>query len=415
MAPSRIRDTGYGPGYYRPGPKNSVLDIPGLQVGMKTVHNDDKGIHVGVTIVFPRGVAKTRTQPCYAAIHSLNGAGECTGRYFIEEWGFTNSPIAFTDSMSIGAVYQSLITYAWNTSRSLNEGPETGYHHSGFPVVGETWGGGVTDIYDGKSTLTDEQILEAIKDAETRTYVDEGGAGGGAGMLCQGHKGGTGTSSRIVPGADGEDFVVAALVQTNYGQRLTLQVGGVPIGKLLIRDEVDAQKKTEEERLPMHGNEGSILVSLYTNAPLLPHQLRRLAQRATFGLAAVGGHGTSHNSSGDIFIAISTSEKSVPQVLMKKDWDRPSPETQTQMGGQILADRRLPSGRGMRRLVETQSVETVVHSSIDALFVAAAEVTEEAILNSMCAATDTKGHDGTVWKGLDTVRVKELLEKYKTW
>lgn len=168
-----------------------------------------------------------------------------TGKHFIDEWGFTSSPIAFTDSMSIGAVYQALMTHAWSVSRELGESEEIGYAHLGWPVVGETWGGGVTDIHDGKSTLTYEQILEAINDAETRTEVAEGGQGGGAGMLCQGHKGGTGTSSRIVPGADGEEFVVGVLVQSNYGQKSTLQIGGVPIGKLLLKEE--AEKTAKEE------------------------------------------------------------------------------------------------------------------------------------------------------------------------
>lgn len=181
MPKPRIRDLGYGPGFYEPGPRNSILDIPGLQLGQKTIYDPDNGIHVGVTIFFPRGTTNTRTKPSYAAIFSLNGAGELTGNHFIDNWGFTNSPIAFTDSMSIGAVYQSLVTHGWGVSRELGEDPETGYAHFGFPVVGETWGGGVTDIQGGKSTLSHEQVMEAIKDAEVRQAVGEGGQGGGAG------------------------------------------------------------------------------------------------------------------------------------------------------------------------------------------------------------------------------------------
>lgn len=468
-----MRELGYGPGFYQCGKKNSILDVKGnnvflkvvleknfllvvfafsyismplshtklgLQVGQKTIHDPNRGIHVGVTIIYPRGTTETRLKPSYAAIHTLNGAGEMTGKHFIDEWGFTSSPIAFTDSMSIGAVYQSLLTHAWAVSRDLGESEEVGYSHFGWPVVGETWGGGVTDIHDGKSTLTYEQVVEAINDAQSRTEVGEGSQGGGAGMLCSGHKAGTGTSSRIVPGADGEDFVVGVLVQSNYGQKATLQVGGVPVGKLLLREE--AEKKDMETAKEQgstevvsergkHDTEGSkqnsprngyvehylfstgIIIALITDAPLLPHQLRRLAARATYGLTAAGGHSVSYNTSGDIFIALSTSEDSRPEVLMKHEWQRPSPAMSGNIGGRPAGKAGETSGNGFRRLVETQSVKTVVHSTIDALFVAAAEATEEAILNSMCAAEDTLGWDGTVWKGLDCEKVRGWLDSYR--
>lgn len=255
MANQRIRSLGYGPGFYKTGPKNSILDIPGLRLGQKTIHDTIRGVHTGVTIIFPRGTTDTRLHPCYAAIHTLNGAGEMTGTHFIHEWGFTNSPIAFTDSMSIGQVYQTLVTYAWDLSRSLGESAGDGYAHFGFPVVGETWGGGVTDIHDGKSTLTSAEVLEAIKDAGTRQVVGEGGHGGGAPMLCQGHKGGTGTSSRIVPGADDESFTVGVLVQSNYGMLATLQIGGIPIGKFLVKEQAE-KPKADENTAPIGSERG---------------------------------------------------------------------------------------------------------------------------------------------------------------
>ncbi|KAI0123656.1 peptidase family S58-domain-containing protein [Xylariales sp. AK1849] len=419
MSRPHIRELGYGPGYYTPGTQNSILDVPGVQVGQKTIHDDEKGVHVGVTLIYPRGTQNTRLQPSYAAIHTLNGGGEMTGTHFIKDWGFTSSPVAFTDSMSCGAVYQALTNYSWETSRQLDEGTEAGYNHHGWPVVAETWGGGNTDIHDFKSTLSYEQIVEAIKDADKRQHVLEGGHGGGAGMLCMGHKGGTGTSSRIVPrsGGNGEDFVVGVLVQTNFGQKSMLNIGGVPIGKLLYRDEVQGGKQKIDDDIPSRtertGSEGSIVVCVVTNAPLLPHQLKRVAARASNGIVAVGGLGTGYNSSGDIIIALSTSRDCAPQVAMKHPWQRPTPLTTGVAGGRPSAPAGQVSGAGFRRGVETQTVETVVHSSIDAIFVATGEATEEAILNSLCQAEDLKAFDGTIHKALDVERVRELLEKHR--
>ncbi|ETS77788.1 hypothetical protein PFICI_09850 [Pestalotiopsis fici W106-1] len=418
MASTRphIRDLGYGPGYYTPGPKNSILDVPDLQVGQKTVHDEEKGVHVGLTLIYPRGTENTRKQPSYANVHTFNGGGEMTGMHFIQDWGFTGSPIAFTDSMSCGSVYQALTNYSFDLSRRLGENAEQMYSHHGWPVVGETWGGGNTDIQDFKSTLNYDQVVEAIEDAARRQTVLEGSHGGGAGMLCLGHKGGTGTSSRLVPqGGDGkEDFVVGVLVQTNFGQKSMLQIGGVPIGKLLVRDDVEKGKAASEaDRTERTGSEGSILVCVVTNAPLLPHQLKRVAARASTGIIACGGLGTGYNSSGDIIIALSTAKNCSPEVLMKHEWKRPSPETAGRAGGRPSAPAGQVSGAGFRRDVEVQTVETVVHSSIDALFVATAEATEEAILNSLCQAEDLKAYDGTLHKAIDTERVKELLDKYR--
>ncbi|KAK6221950.1 hypothetical protein LQW54_001170 [Pestalotiopsis sp. IQ-011] len=410
MARPHIRDLGYGPGYYTPGSKNSILDVPGVQVGQKTIHDDEKGIHVGLTLIYPRGAENSRRQPSYAAIHTFNGGGEMTGTHFIQDWGFTSSPIAFTDSMSCGAVYQALTNYSFELSRRLGEDPVQMYSHHGWPVVGETWGGGNTDIQDFKSTLTYEQVVEAIEDAAGRQTVLEGSHGGGAGMLCLGHKGGTGTSSRLVPqaGEGKEDLVVGVLVQTNFGQKSMLHIGGVPIGKLLVRDEVEkGQKISEADRSERTGSEGM------TNAPLLPHQLKRVAARASGGIAACGGQGIGYNSSGDIIIALSTAPGCSPQVLMKEDWNRPSQETVSRAGGRPSAPAGQVSGAGFRRNVEVQTVETVVHSTIDALFVATAEATEEAILNSLCQAEDLNAFDGTLHKALDVKRVKELLDKYR--
>lgn len=156
-----------------------------------------------------------------------------------------------------------------------------------------------------------------------------------------------------------------------------------------------------------------ILVCVITDAPLLPHQLRRVAARAGHGIVAVGGHGVGYNSSGDIIIALSNSEKSAPQVLFNHDWNRPEPHVVSDMAGQPSAPAGQRSGGGIRRDVETQTVETVVHSSIDAIFMAAAEATEEAILNSLCQGEDLKACDGTLHKGLDVEKVRGLLDKYR--
>ena len=178
-----------------------------------------------------------------------------------------HQPIAFTDSLSCGAVYQALTNHSFALSRQLKENDEAMYSHHGWPVVGETWGGMNTDIHDFKSTLSHEQVVEAITDAETRDRVLEGSHGGGAAMLCLGHKGGTGTSSRVVPGAD-EDYVVGVLVQTNFGLKAMLNIGGVPIGKLLIRDELqNAGHDVGVERADKTGSEGSEL-DLSASSPL---------------------------------------------------------------------------------------------------------------------------------------------------
>lgn len=159
--------------------------------------------------------------------------------------------------MSAGAVYQALAEHSWTVSRALGEDKETGYAHHGWPVVGETWGGGVTDIANPKSIVKHDQVVEAVEDAKSREKVDEGATGGGSGMLCMGHKGGTGTSSRLVPHTEG-DFVVGVLVQTNYGQLKMLTIGGVPVGRIL-----EQQKgKDEGEEVPREittGSEGSEL------------------------------------------------------------------------------------------------------------------------------------------------------------
>lgn len=186
-----------------------------------------------------------------------------TDTYYVHGNRLTRKqPIAFTDSLSCGAVYQALTNYSFAESRRLNEDVEAMYSHHGWPVVAETWGGMNTDIHDFKSTLTHDQVVEAIKDAATRETVLEGNHGGGSAMLCLGHKGGTGTSSRLVPkaGADGEHYTVGVLVQTNFGSLNMLQIGGVPIGKLLIRDQLQKDANASfEEKADRTGSEGSKL------------------------------------------------------------------------------------------------------------------------------------------------------------
>lgn len=190
---------------------------------------------------------------------------------------------------------------------------------------------------------------------------------------------------------------------------------------LLLTEMIEQDLKAVSRLSPMSYQEISktdttlsgILVCVITDAPLLPHQLRRVAARAGHGIVAVGGHGVGYNSSGDIIIALSNSEKSAPQVLFNHDWNRPEPHVVSDMAGQPSAPAGQRSGGGMRRDVETQTVETVVHSSIDAIFMAAAEATEEAILNSLCQGEDLKAFDGTLHKGLDVEKVRGLLDKYR--
>ncbi|KAH8703499.1 peptidase family S58-domain-containing protein [Talaromyces proteolyticus] len=377
----RIRDLGYSPGQLQPGPQNSILDVKGVRVGQTTIH-EGQDIHTGVTVILPRGPDEIRQKPCYAAIHKLNGMGELTGGHQIEEFGSFNTPIAITNSISIGKVYDAIYSWMFDLAKQNQESFEETFRNIGIPVVGETLDCVLNDVT--KSAVEKSHVYQAIESAlsDPPLPVLEGSYGGGTGMRCHGYKGGTGTSSRIVPGrSDDETFTVGVLVQANYGHQRDLQIGGVPVGRIL------SEKKPTEPVSSKFG-EGSIIIVIMTDAPLLPHQLRRVAQRATAGLSQVTGHGAGRTYSGDIFLAVSTGN--IPDDSL---------------------DTGLP---GYLPTVETFNIQSIKNECIDSFFYAAAEATEEAILNALVGARDgLTGFMGHRAEGLPVDRVKELLETYR--
>lgn len=391
----RIRDLGYGPGHFQTGPKNSILDVPGVKIGQITLHDDAKGIHTGVTVILPRGKDSTNI-PCYAGTHDLNGMGELTGAHTIKEWGYFNSPIAFTNTVSVGKVYDAL--FRWQIGRKLEENGNddlAAIRRAWIPVVGETFDGMLNDIQ--RSAVEKEHVEDAIRIAEAgeQEEVLEGNYGGGTAMKCHGYKGGTGTSSRVLPGFDSEgkakDYTLGVLVQANHGSKPDLRIGNVPVGKLLISEEKGQATAAFQDgkALPVGGKaaEGSILVLIITDAPLLPHQLRRLAQHAGVGISQVGGHSAGRNFSGEIFLAVSTGTS--PDKLATES-----------------------SGMAYLPPLESQGVETLKNETIDSLFYAVSETTEEAILNSLCKAETLVGNKSRKLEALPVDRVEHLLNKY---
>ncbi|KAH6673335.1 peptidase family S58-domain-containing protein [Halenospora varia] len=383
MARITISDLGYTPGQLSAGPKNSILDVKGVHVGQVTIGEDGEDVRKGVTVILPRNPDDIYI-PCYAGMHTLNGNGEVSGSYQIKDWGFTNTPIALTNSCSFGIAFHSV--WQWTLQRAKEKGISLDdlSHNYGTPIVGETADWHLNDVY--QSTLKEENIMEAFKNALTQEAVLEGQHGGGAGMTCHMFPGGTGTSSRVVKESkDGEkEYTVGVLVQTNYGHNYDLQIAGVPIGKLLLNEQKEAAANVSTGK----ADDGSIVIILITDAPMLPHQLNRLARHCAVGLAQVGGHGIGRNFSGDIILALSTANKTnervaVPQVM----------------------------GVGP---VEVNQIEILKNESVDTMFRAASEATEEAILNSMVAGRDGRtGYQGLHLPGLPIDRVKELLAKHR--
>lgn len=371
-------------------------------MGQVTLHDDEKNIHTGVTVILPRG-KDTTAVPCYAGTHNLNGMGELTGVHVVKEWGYMNTPIAFTNTVSVGKVYDAC--FRWQM-KDLQKGHEddalTPLRQFGIPLVGETFDGLLNDI--SLSAVEKEHVDEALRIAESgsQTEVFEGNYGGGTAMMCHSYKGGTGTSSRVIPGftssGEAKDYTLGVLVQANHGMKPDLRIGNVPIGKLLIKEELAKSQEVPASQepnadgppLPIGGkaSEGSILVLIITDAPLLPHQLRRLAQHAGVGIAEVGSHAAGRNFSGEIFLALSTGTSPSHLAVKSSGFDYLPP-------------------------LETERVETVINETIDTLFYAVSEATEEAILNAMCKAETLKGLRGRTVKELPVDRVKDLLDRYR--
>jgi L-aminopeptidase/D-esterase-like protein len=357
----RARDLGV-PFEGTPGPLNAITDVRGVEVGFVTLNVGEgkltpgRGpVRTGVTAVLPQG--KSFRGRVFAAWHTLNGNGEMTGTTWLEESGSLGTPILITNTHSVGVVRDAVIE--WNARRG------TGAGYSGdfsLPVVAETWDGFLNDI--NGFHVRKEHAFQALDGAKGGA-VAEGNVGGGTGMVSHGFKGGTGTSSRVLAAAEG-GYTVGVLVQANYGRRDLLRVAGVPVGKE-ITDLTPERGKRDD-------GGGSIIVVVATDAPLLPHQLKRLARRVSLGVGVLGGRG--ENTSGDIFIAFSTA----------------NPEASKEEGTAQLT--MLPNER------------------INPLLRATVEATEEAIVNAMVAAKTMRGIDGNTVHALPHERLREVLRKY---
>ena len=367
--PVRARDLGV-PFDGTPGPLNAITDVAGVEVGLTTLIRGEGKLKVGegpvrtgVTVILPRG--QKNTDPVYAGWFSLNGNGEMTGTTWVEESGFLAGPVAITNTHSVGVVRDSVI--AWALQNNLMKEDEWS-----LPVVAETWDGWLNDINGFHVKQAD--VLAALDSAKTGP-VAEGNTGGGTGMTCYGFKGGTGSASRVLTKAEG-GYTVGVLVQCNCGRRPQLTIAGVPVGKEIPGNEPYSEM-THPNALPGSRSQddvGSIIIVVATDAPLLPNQLKRIARRASLGLARTGS--ISGNSSGDIFIAFSTAN---PQADAE-----PGPNT----------------------------VKTVSNERISPLFSATVEATEEAIVNAMVGARTMTGVDGRTVIALPHDKLKQALKKY---
>lgn len=364
-------------GLWKPGPKNSLTDVADVRVHTQQIFGHDGAVNTGVTTILPREAWFKNA--CYAGIFRFNGAGELTGSHWIAETGLLSSPIVLTNSLAIGGAYQGIYQYAV----AHHSDPEYGIGWFMLPVVGETFDGYLNDL--SVFAVTPDHVVRGIQAASTDP-VPEGNRGGGTAMICQGFKGGTGSASRVVPGFDhggGEkEYTVGVLVQANYGRMQHLRVAGVPVGRILA----DERAEPSEADRAKDQKDGSIIVVLATDAPLHPLQCQRLAKRATVGLSRVGGYG--HNPSGDIFLAFSTANEIPVQT--------------------VTGDRRSVDAFKATPLV----VEVTDDQSINALFEAAADATEEAIYNALCMAETMVGFKGHTVEALPLDRLKEIMDKY---
>ena len=353
----RARDLGV-PFEGVPGLLNAITDVAGVTVGHVTLIEDlanGRKVRTGVTAILPRGRESLNT-PAYGAWFALNGNGEMTGTAYLDEMGQLAGPVMLTNTHNVGVVHQEVI--AWR----VRAGPAdaSGYWWSS-PVVAETWDGDLNDI--NGFHVRPEHVDRALDTARSGP-VTEGNVGGGTGMICHEFKCGIGTASRRVTVAD-STYAVGVLVQANYGVRETLRIAGVPVGQEL---------PVKSEGPPAKGDQGSIIIVVATDAPLLPHQLKRVARRASLGLGRMGSF--AGNGSGDLFLAFSTANAGA-------------------LGGAPLV----------------QSV-SLGNDSLDGLFNATVQATEEAIVNAMVAARDMQGTEGHSAQALPHDALVRLLKQY---
>ncbi len=343
-----------------PGKFNAITDVADVEVGHATIIRGDGAlvrgqgpVRTGVTAILPRG---KRYDPVFAGYYALNGNGEMTGAAWVEESGYLETPIAITNTHSVGTVRDSLI--AWQVERKLFEEED-----ASLPVIAETYDGYLNDL--SGFHVKKEHVYAALDGARSG-LVAEGNVGGGTGMVCHEFKGGIGTASRVLSGPDG-GYTVGVLVQANQGRRETLTIAGVPVGR-----ELNDNMPLINSVLP--GKDSSIIVIVATDAPLMPHQLKRLARRVPLGLARVGTMAL--NGSGEIFLAFSTANA---QTYGKKD-------------ARIL---------------------TMGNESLNPVFQAVVQATEEAVVNAMIAGRTMKGINGNTVYELPHERLQEVLRKYK--
>ncbi len=354
-AKPRARDLGI-PFEGSPGPLNAITDINGIEIGHATLISGDGKLKIGegpvrtgVTAVHPRG--KASSDPVFAGWFSLNGNGEMTGTTWIEESGFLEGPVMITNTSSVGVVRDAVI--AWQLKQF-----EKTMQPWGLPVVAETWDGWLNDA--SGFHVKPAHAIEALNSARSG-QVAEGGVGGGTGMVCFEFKGGIGTSSRRLSDRQG-GYTIGVLVQANFGLRHQLTIAGVPVGKEITEGSFRSRET------------GSIIIVVATDAPLVSHQLKRLARRASMGLARTGS--TSGNGSGDIFIAFSTANP------------------------------------GAASAADPVRIEMLPNDRMNPLFDATIQATEEAIINALVAGETMTGIDGHRVIGLPHDRVRETLRKY---
>lgn len=367
----RARDLGVTIGMLEPGPGNAITDVAGVRVGHTTLIRGDGPLVVGegpvrtgVTVVVPHDGDPFR-EAVFAGCHRLNGNGELTGLEWIREGGLLTSPVAITNTHSVGVVRDTLCAIAAHAS---DAGPAWA-----LPVVGETYDGGLNDI-DGQH-VHPEHVAAALA-AATGGPVAEGNVGGGTGMICHRFKGGIGTASRRLPDEQG-GFTVGVLVQANHGERARLQIDGVPVGRELPTTEVPDPYAPV---LPATTDTGSIIVIVATDAPLLPSQCERLAQRAGLGIGRTGGAGA--HSSGDLFLCFST-------------------------GNRGMTAAAYGSGRPVIR-----ELRALDDAFISPLFWATIEATEEAIVNALVAAQTMTGVNGVTAHALPHDRLREIWARH---
>ncbi|TAJ99136.1 MAG: S58 family peptidase [Chloroflexota bacterium] len=380
----RARDLGIVIGEGRPGRFNAITDVAGVRVGHATIIRGDgplvrgRGpVRTGVTVVVPHD-GDPWSEPVFAGAHILNGNGDMSGLEWIRETGLFHGPLAITNTSSLGVVRDALI--------EIGVGEEHPDHPAwSLPVVGETFDGQLNDINGMHVRL---EHVRAALEAAAAGPVEEGSVGGGTGMICHEFKGGIGTASRVLP-PDAGGWTVGVLIQANYGRRGLLRIDGVPVGREIPISEVPSPWETpraglEEGRPARPGTtapgSGSTIIVVATDAPLLPHQCARLAQRAGLGLGRVGGLGAT--SSGDLFMAFATGNRNHPPGEAE------------------------PVGPGVVRLW------ALVDPALDPLFEATVEATEEAVANALVAAETMTGRDGITAHRLPHDRLREVMARY---